>query len=45
MAHEARTDFPMTFLLIHLLIFGGGRWSVDLKIAKIFELIRNNADI
>jgi len=32
MAHEARTDFAMTILLIHLLIFGGGRWSFDSKI-------------
>jgi len=32
MAHEARTDFAMTLLLIHLLIFGGGRRSVDSKI-------------
>ncbi len=34
MAHEARTDFAMTILLIHLLIFGGGRWSIDTKIYK-----------
>jgi putative oxidoreductase len=34
MAHEARTDFAMTILLIHLLIFGGGRWSIDSKINK-----------
>lgn len=34
MAHEARTDFAMTLLLIHLLVFGGGRWSVDSKINK-----------
>jgi len=34
MAHEARTDFAMTILLIHLLIFGGGRWSFDSKINK-----------
>ena len=32
MAHEARTDFAMTILLIHLLIFGSGRWSIDKKI-------------
>lgn len=30
--HEARTDFAMTILLIHLLIFGSGRWSIDKKI-------------
>ena len=34
MAHEARTDFAMTILLIHLIIFGGGRWSIDSKINK-----------
>jgi putative oxidoreductase len=34
MAHEARTDFAMTMLLIYLLIFGGGKWSVDSKIIK-----------
>ena len=34
MAHEARTDFAMTILLIHLMIFGGGRWSFDLGIHK-----------
>lgn len=34
MAHEARTDFAMTILLIHLLIFGSGRWSIDSKINK-----------
>jgi putative oxidoreductase len=34
MAHEARTDFAMTLLLFHLMIFGGGRWSIDAKIHK-----------
>jgi putative oxidoreductase len=34
MAHEARTDFAMTILLIHLLIFGSSRWSIDSKINK-----------
>jgi putative oxidoreductase len=34
MAHEARTDFAMTILLIHLLIFGSSRWSVDSIIVK-----------
>ncbi len=32
MAHEYRTDFAMTLLLIYLLIYGAGKWSVDLKI-------------
>jgi len=34
MAHEARTDFAMAILLIHLLIVGSGRWSIDSKINK-----------
>ncbi len=34
MAHEARTDFAMTLLLIHLLIFGGGELSIDKRIYK-----------
>jgi putative oxidoreductase len=29
MAHAARTDFAMTMLLIFLLIYGAGRYSVD----------------
>ena len=36
-AHEYRTDFAMTFLLIYLLIYGAGNWSVDLKIYKRFK--------
>ena len=35
MAHEYRTDFAMTLLLIYLLIYGAGRWSVDSKIFKL----------
>jgi len=31
-AHEYRTDFAMTLLLIYLLIYGSGKWSVDSKI-------------
>lgn len=30
-AHDYRTDFAMTLLLIFLLIHGGGRKSVDIK--------------
>jgi len=33
-SHEYSTDFSMTLLLILLLITGGGRWSVDLKISQ-----------
>ena len=29
MAHEYRTDFAMTLLLIYLIRTGSGRWSVD----------------
>jgi putative oxidoreductase len=32
MAHEYRTDFAMTLLLIFLFIHGAGRWSADLRI-------------
>jgi putative oxidoreductase len=28
-AHEYRTDFAMTVLLVYLLIYGGGNWSLD----------------
>ena len=31
-AHEYRTDFAMTLLLIYLLIYGGGNHSIDKKI-------------
>jgi uncharacterized membrane protein YphA (DoxX/SURF4 family) len=31
-AHEYRTDFAMTLLLVYLLIYGAGNWSVDSKI-------------
>jgi putative oxidoreductase len=31
-AHEYRTDFAMTLLLVYLFIYGSGRWSVDSKI-------------
>lgn len=34
MAHEDRTDFAMTLLLIYLLIYGAGTWSIDSKILK-----------
>lgn len=33
-AHEYRTDFAMTVLLIFLLIYGGGNKSIDLKNSK-----------
>lgn len=33
MAHDYRTDFAMTLLLIYLLIHGGGNFSTDKRIA------------
>ena len=37
MAHEYRTDFALTLLLIYLLRYGGGRWSVDSAIVKTLK--------
>jgi putative oxidoreductase len=37
MAHEYRTDFAMTFLLLYLLIYGSGNWSIDSRINKIIK--------
>jgi len=34
MAHEYRTDFAMTLLLIYLFIYGAGKWSLDSIIIK-----------
>lgn len=34
MAHEYRTDFAMTLLLIFLLLYGAGNWSIDSVIYK-----------
>jgi len=36
-AHEYRTDFAMTLLLIFLLIYGGGRKSIDRKISRNYK--------
>ena|SRR5450631_27336 len=33
-AHEYRTDFAMTLLLIYLIIYGSGGWSMDSKMVK-----------
>ena len=33
-AHEYRLEFSLTVLLVLLIIYGGGRWSADLKILK-----------
>lgn len=37
-AHEYRTDFAMTLLLIFLLIYGGGRKSIDRKMSRNFKV-------
>ena len=34
-AHEYRTDFVMTVLLVYLLVYGAGAWSIDTKIHKV----------
>jgi putative oxidoreductase len=34
MAHEYRTDFAMTLLLLYLLIYGSGGWSLDSRLFK-----------
>ena len=34
MAHDSRTDFAMTLLLIFLMIYGAGKWSVDTLIKR-----------
>ncbi|HBC79959.1 MAG TPA: DoxX family protein [Bacteroidales bacterium] len=33
-AHEFRVDFALVMLLIMMVIHGGGKWSVDLKISE-----------
>ena len=35
MAHEYRTDFAMTLLLVYLFIYGGGKLSLDSRIYKL----------
>jgi len=37
MAHEYRTDFAMTLLLLYLIIYGSGSWSVDSEIMTSSE--------
>ena len=37
MAHEYRTDFAMTLLLLYLIIYGSGSWSIDSGITKSFR--------
>lgn len=39
-AHEYRTDFAMTMLLIYLIIYGAGNWSLDLNINQYQEAVR-----
>jgi uncharacterized membrane protein YphA (DoxX/SURF4 family) len=34
MAHEYRTDFAMTLLLIYLLFYGSGSYSINSRISK-----------
>jgi putative oxidoreductase len=37
MAHEYRTDFAMTLLLLYLIIYGSGKSSIDSGIIKSFK--------
>ena len=37
-AHNGRTDFAMTLLLIYLLLYGGGRASLDFKLYNSSKL-------
>lgn len=37
MAHDSRTDFAMTLLIIFLLIYGAGKLSVDLLFQRKFK--------
>jgi putative oxidoreductase len=37
MAHEYRTDFAMTLLLLYLLLYGSGNYSIDLKIKELIK--------
>jgi len=37
MAHEYRTDFAMTLLLVYLFIYGSGGWSIDSKIKNLLK--------
>ena len=37
MAHDSRTDFAMTMLIIFLLIYGAGKLSVDYQILRKFN--------
>jgi uncharacterized membrane protein YphA (DoxX/SURF4 family) len=41
-AHEYRTDFAMTLLLIFLLINGGGKNSLDIKLSNSSKLNHEN---
>jgi len=34
MAHEYRTDFAMTILLVYLLLYGAGKFSIDSMISR-----------
>jgi putative oxidoreductase len=38
MAHDSRTDFAMTMLIVFLLIYGAGKFSIDYMIKRKFWL-------
>nr|HBE41812.1 hypothetical protein [Bacteroidales bacterium] len=37
MAHDSRTDFAMTMLIIFLLIYGAGKLSIDYLLQQKFK--------
>ena len=37
MAHDSRTDFAMTILIIFLLIYGSGKLSIDYHLSRKFK--------
>lgn len=34
MAHDSRTDFAMTLLIVYIIIYGAGKYSVDILFSK-----------
>ena len=43
MAHDSRTDFAMTLLLIYLIVYGAGKLSMDTAITKSLKNAKSGA--